>query len=270
MQLFLQSNLVYAQYSRAIDAFKQAVFPFAAEYLDIFDLPPTLATESSNAVISITTNKIKTLRKKIVEYNATVINGNDEFIHMTHFTNDRGSKGPFYVWKNKDLGNMVHDLFSGQKIYLNADVLKSGPRNAVKFNVIDLEIRSSNQTINDQLNDALQDFHVTLTHMGESNYRCNNQFYMISSRPLTLEFSFGEKNNGPTDRNVVYEKLSTGVKLLSPYTLWGLQLSHGSFNKLKPFADFVDIELHGYGTYVEENAMICNTILERYYTPVNR
>lgn len=271
LELNLQSNLVLAQYNRAIDAFKQAVFPFAAEYMDIFDLPPSITTDGFDTVISIATNKIKMLSKKIVEYNATVINGNDEFIHMAHFTNDRGSKGPFFVWRNEDLeNNKIHRLFDGEKIYLNADVTKSGSRNAIKFNQIDLEFRSNNKTINDQLNDILQDFHVTLTHMGESNYRCNNEFYSIASRPLTLDFSFGEKNQEPTDRNVAYEKLSTGIKSLSPYTWWAIQLSHGPFERLKPFADLVDIELHGYGTYVEENAMICKTILAKYYTLVNR
>lgn len=115
-----------------------------------------------------------------------------------------------------------------------------------------MAFRSSYQTINDQLEKDLQSFHVSLTHMGESSYRCNDQFYTISSRPQTISYSFARKNQMPAVRNVVYDKLSGGVKLLSPYTFWTIKLGHGQFDELNPFVNFVDIELHGHGQYVDE------------------
>ncbi|XP_055309665.1 uncharacterized protein LOC129573302 [Sitodiplosis mosellana] len=270
LQMHLRGNLILGQYYRAIDAFKQTIFPYAAEYLDAYDWPNSLNDDSFDHVMMIVTNKIKTLSEKIREYNTTVINENDMFIHVAHFNNERGSKGPFYVWKNDEVRDKINQLFDGRRVHLYADVTKSNPRNAVKFNIIDLEFRAKNQNVTNQLAEILQEFHVTLTHMGESNYRCNDDFYTISSRPLTIEFSFGEKNQAPTDRNNVYDKLSAGIKLLSPYTLWAIQLSRGPFEKIKPFIDFVDIELHGYGQYVRENATICESNLEKYYIPKNK
>lgn len=198
-------------------------------------------------------------------FNASVINSNDMSIHVAEFNNKPGSRGPFYAWSNNEVHNQIEQLFSGKKIYLFADVTRSDKRNAVKFSTIYIEFWSSNKTVNDQLSKIMEIFHISMTHMGESNYRCNNDFYTILSRPLTIEFSFDGKNNKPTDRNAVYDKLFTGYRLLSPYTLWAIQLKHGDFDRLKPYIDFVDIELHGFGQYLEENAPICENHLDKYY-----
>ena len=198
-------------------------------------------------------------------FNATVINSDDMSTHVAEFNNERGSRGPFYAWSNREVSDQIKQLFNGKKIYLLADVTRSDRRNAVKFSTINIEFRSANQTVKDQLTELLESFHVSMTHMGESNYRCNHEFYTIPSRPLTIEFSFGERNNKPIDRNAAYDKLASGFSLLSPYTLWAIQLKYGDFDKLKPFSDLVDIELHGSGQYVEEDAPICNSYLEKYY-----
>lgn len=268
LQFNLRANIILTQYYRAVDGFKQAVFPFAAEYLDIYQLPATFAQDKNlDTVVATAVDKIKSLSERIKELNMTVINENDVSISSAYFDSDSRASGPFYVWKNDEVHEKIQQLFAGKKVYLLADVTRSCKLNAIKFNTIDLDFRSSNQVVNDQLQKVLQSFHVSLTHLGESNYRCNNQFYTISSRAQKIIYSFGEKKQMPIVRNVVYDKLSSGVKLLSPYTLWAVQLSHGRFDKLKPFADSVDIELHGHGQFVNEGAAICNTDLEKYYSP---
>lgn len=123
--------------------------------------------------------------------NATVINSNDLSIHVAQFNNEPGSRGPFYVWSNQEVRDQIEQLFRGKKIYLYADITRSDRRNAVKFSMIDIEFWSINQTANVQLNEILQNVHVSMTHMGESNYRCNKDFHTISNRPLTIRFSFG-------------------------------------------------------------------------------
>lgn len=270
LQFNLQANTILSQYNRAVDGFKQAVFPFAAEYLDIYRLPASFAVDKNlTKVIATATDNIKSLDKRIKELNGTVVNEDDSDIHIAHFNRDTAATRPFYVWPNNEVNDKVLELFAGKKIYLVADVTRSSHLNAVKFNIIDLQFRSSNQSINDQMNRILQSFHVSLTHMGESNYRCSNQFYTISTRPEKIEFSFSKESNVPVDRNAVYDKLSSSVKLLSPYTLWGIQLINGPFDELKPFANSVDIELHGHGQYVSEGVAICNTDLGKYYSPMD-
>lgn len=109
-----------------------------------------------------------------------------------------------------------------------------------------------------------------MTHMGESNYRCNNDVYVINSHSLDLSFSFAEYENGmPKETDQAYNKLASSVSSLSPYTLWSIELSHGDISRLEPFANHVDIVLHGLGQYVEENAEICRTNLARYYSLKN-
>lgn len=262
LQLSFLSNVIRSQYYRAIDALKQTVFPFADDYLKTYELPSVIASNDTDALITTT---IESLRMRIKEFNATVINQNDESVHIAEFSNEPGSE-PFYVWQNSEVCKQIQAVFNGSKVYLLADITKSNARNAIKFSTINLEFRSNYQTINDQLSKILQSFHVTLTHLGESHYRCNNKFYTISSRPLKIEFSFGKKNQQPIDRTISYEKLQASSKFLSPYTLWSVQLTNGPFDKLERFTDFVNIELHGNGQYLEQNATICNTNLEKYYS----
>lgn len=266
LQLNLQTNLVLAQYFRVLGAFKQAVYPYAADYLDAYDLPPSLLVNNSSSVISHASQQIQSLSKKLREYNDSAINENDELIHSAYFDRYNGSRGPFYVWQNSEERDRIGKLFEGKEIFLFADVRKSDNRNAVKFNKIKLEFHTDNETANDELHGILQSFHVSLKHMGDSNYRCNDTFYTIPSRPWSIEYSIAERNQNPADQNFVHGKLSAGTSLLSPYTMWSMQLLYGPFEQLKPFVDLVDIELHGFGLYVKEHAPICETNLEKYYS----
>lgn len=264
LQFNFQANLILTQYVRAVEGFKQAVFPFADKYLDIYRLPETFATDQNiDTVVATVADKIKSLSERIKQ-----LNESGSSIHTAYFDRDHGEIGPFYVWPNDEVRDKIQQLFAGKKIYLLADVTQNGKLNAIKFNIINVEFRSSNQTINDQLNEILQSFHVSLTHMGESNYRCDDQFYTISSRLQTIKYSFAKENDVPAIRNVFYDKLSKGITMLSPYTLWAMQLSHGQFDKLTPFVDCVDIELQGHGQYVSEGATICNTNLKKFYSPL--
>lgn len=270
LQFNLQANIVLSQFNRAIDAFKQAVFPFAAGYLSIYQLPATLGGgKNLTAVVTAAADKVKSLHERIEELNSTVINRNDELIHIARFDRDNNGSRPFYIWPNGEVKDKISRLFDGEKIYLLADVKRGGSLNAVKFSAVDLQFFASNRSANDQLHGILQNFRVALTHMGGSNYRCNQHFYTISSRPQTMEYSYGEKYQEPIDRNLVYDKLRSGNRLLSPYALWAVQLKNGPFQNLRSFVDSVDIELHGRGQYVVENATICNTNLQKYYSPMN-
>lgn len=266
LQYNLHANMILGQQYRAVNAFKQAVFPFAANYFNLFQLPESLAIDNSSAVISFATKQVQTLSKRIREFNSTVINENDQSIHIEYFTRDPGSAGPFYVWKNSEVRAKIEQLFAGKKIYLLADISDSARRNAVKFKVIDLIFRTENNTVNDELNEILQHFSASLLHMGESNYRCNDNIYTMDTRPLNITYSYSKRNGEHISENQAYIKLKTGPPLLSPYTLWTLQLLKGDFKKLQPFVDLVDIELHGYGQYVDGGVSACNKDLAKYYT----
>lgn len=268
----LHANVLLGLYDRAVDGFKHAVFPFAADYLDIYQLPKELQpskNDSMESVIVPTVDNIKSLGGRLKQLNDSVINENDMSLYRAFFDSEGNASGPFYQWKSDQVHDQVKQLFAGKKIYLLADIKQSGKLNAIKFNNVGLAFVSNNQTTTDRLNEILKSFYISMTHMGESNYRCNNEFYTIRGRPLTIEFSFEERRKTPTVRNIAYDKLNAGYPLLSPYTVWAVQLSHGQFDQLTEFADNLSISLHGYGQYLKENAKICNSNLEKYYSHQN-
>lgn len=100
LQFNLRSNILLAQYDRAIDGFKQAVFPFAADYFQIYRLPAMIAAENDTNAIGTAVDNIRSLSERLKEHNSTVINRNDTLIHKTHFNSE---SGPFYKWPNNEV-----------------------------------------------------------------------------------------------------------------------------------------------------------------------
>lgn len=268
LRLNIQSNIIIGQHSLAIDAFKQAVFPFALTYLDDFQLPKSLAARevNLNETILEIVPKIETLREKIQELNATVINKNDFNIISTEFSRDVPSSPPFYVWQNEFISDEIEQLFSGSEVSLLADVTKGLTKNAVKFNRINVDFIGVNATIQADIDEILKPAIITLIHLGNSMYRCDNQFYKIQSSALNITFSRQTNANGiPIQRNQAFDKLLGGNNMLSPYTLWRLQLSNVNFDQLQELAPFVSIELNGRGQYVSDASHVCRTDLNKYY-----
>lgn len=75
---------ILSQYGRAMDAFKQTVFHFAAECLDFYEFPSSLATDNDlNIITAITVDTINT--DELNELNGTSINPLDGEIHDTFF-----------------------------------------------------------------------------------------------------------------------------------------------------------------------------------------
>lgn len=258
----LQTNILLSQYDRIFDAVKQAVFPYASNYLDIYRLPAEHLTEQNTTAFLVTAvDNIKSLRGRIDELNATVINRDDADIHLVE-------SQAFMVWPNNEIQDQIRRLFAGEKVYLFADVRRNSKQNAVKFNSVRIEFRTDHQTRQTKFENILQSFDVILTHMGDSHYRCDKQFYTITSSSQQISYSIRTHSQSqmPLRRNAVYEKINTGVALLSPYALWSVQLTDGPFEQLAPFADVVDIELHGRGSYVSDNAEICDSELNHYYS----
>lgn len=269
LQFNLQANLILSQYHRAVGAFKQAIFPYADMYLNSYGLSIAFQGNGIADVTTAAAQNIQSLKKHIKEFNTTVVNKYDERIHVAEFNNDAGSPGPFFVWPKNDVREKIKRLFNGEKIYLFADISRSIKSNGIKFNQVNFVFNSHNLTTNAQFEEILKTFHLHLTHMGESDYRCDNEVYTISSRPLTCKYSFDEKNHIPTDETVSCRKLRQGIAELSPYTLWAIQLDCGQLNQLKPFVDMLDIELHGRGQYLEGETKICKTNLTKYYSKKN-
>lgn len=264
------SNIILSQYLNAVNNFKQTVFPFAPAYLDVYSLPSHLVVDQSlRDLVNTATQQIDSLSATVKELNGSVINQNDAIINAGYFNGDNAALDPFYVWTYEEHGKDIYDLLSGKKVSLRSYVTRNTRWNAVKFSEIGLEFRVRNATdkkLQRELKYVLKYFHINMTHMGNSYYRCDNRFYVIHSPSQIITFSYERTKGGePSFQNDVYGKLKSGNAVLSPYTLWTIQLSNADVKLLEKYRDAVDIELYGYGKCVNRNVAICNNNLEKYY-----
>jgi hypothetical protein len=116
------------------------------------------------------------------------------------------------------------------------------------------------------------------THTGNSYYRCDQKIYLISNPSQTIEYSFEKKENGePVDFNDVYRKIKDGDLMISPYSSWRLNLkkvADATFDELEQYKNEIDIELIGYGGYLEGGLNVSRFEIDNYYkhddTIINR
>lgn len=104
------------QYIRAVVGFKQAVFPFAANYLDIYRLPANFGADKNiDTVVASAVDKIESLSKRLKKFNTTVINENDASIHTAAYGRSCDAPGPFYVWQHDVVRDKIQELFAGKR-----------------------------------------------------------------------------------------------------------------------------------------------------------
>lgn len=276
LQFGFYGNYFLDTYYHIIEGFQLTFFPFAVDYLKMYRLPTSfLSYEDLNAIALATTNNLNTLSQSI-----DAINSNRaRIVKIKNSIDQTNREDAFYTWKNYDVREKIRKLFAGEKITLLADVKQTKNRfNSIKFNTIELvfrlsELSQQNDYFNDRLNYILEILEVKFNHTGVSTFRCNDNFYQMTTEPIFILSSFAKGTSKiPLSRNLVYDMLRENRPVLSPFTLWEIQLSgvneHDvNFDVLEPFVELVDIELHGTGKYIRENASICeNENLAKFYS----
>ncbi|GFT70513.1 uncharacterized protein NPIL_152991 [Nephila pilipes] len=258
LDVLIRSNLVLREYKVAINALKQWVFPFAHNYLEKSQLPSHFELDGNmDNAVSTAVEQIDKVRKKINLYKKFVTK-NDEYKHTGEFSNRFISSKPFYVWRNEQYKSEISKLLSGQEIALKADVRHSDPnKDAIKFSSVDINFKSENKTIQNQINNTLLGFDIRITHMGNSYYRYVDKIYLITSQNVTISHSFDKYDSAePIRKNDVYDKIKLGNLMLSPYAMWKVQLINATneipFHELEIYKDKIDLELIGSGSYVDK------------------
>ncbi|GBN91149.1 hypothetical protein AVEN_186955-1, partial [Araneus ventricosus] len=259
LEFAIRSNIVLKQYKAAIDAFKQWVFPFANRYIEKAMLPSQLVLDTNiQDLVQNAAREIDSICQKLDLYNASV-KKSDQFHQHGEFSSRYVSSQPFYVWKNEEYGSLISNLLSGKEVVLKADVKDSVPRkDAIKFSLIDFYFKTKNETAQSLLSETLKGFDIRATHLGNSYYRYANKFYLITSESVPISYAFEKNDAGvPIRRNDVYEKLKSGDLILSPYTLWEVRLINTmdkySFRDLESYRGEINLELSGFGSYVDTN-----------------
>lgn len=256
LEYVVRSNLALKQYQIALNAFNQWVFPFAKLFGKKIKLPDQLNLEKNfENLIKQAMDEMEMMKFQIDEYN-TSIQRHDEFISSCEFNSNYVSTKPFFVWKNEDYKGMISDLLDGKEVALKSrieDSIKN--KDAIKFNWIEINFKTKNASLQTEINNKLKAFRMKAKHMGNSNYRVNDKFYLINTPSQTIEYSFEKnENNEPLDQNYVYTKMKNGDLILSPYALWKFSLvsltDEVLFKDLEIYKNEIDLELNGHGNYI--------------------
>ncbi|GBN31375.1 hypothetical protein AVEN_12449-2 [Araneus ventricosus] len=255
----IRSNIVLKQYKSAVDAFKQWVFPLVDHYIETPMLPSQLQLDTNiQDLVQNAMREIETIKQKLALYNTSVKNS-DQYLQSAEFSSRYVSSQPFFVWKNEEYGGIISNLLAGKKVILKADVKNSVPhKDAIKFSVINFYFRTKNETAQSLLSETLKGFDIRATHIGNSYYRYADKIFLITSDSVPISYSCETNDAGvPIRSNTVYSKLKSGDLLLSPYTLWEVKMINTtnkySFHDLESYKNEIDLELSGFGSYVDAN-----------------
>lgn len=278
LEIMIRSSLVLQRYQVAIDAFKQFVFPFAHLYIKEIVLPSHLKLGDNNSsglenLVERAMSEINHIKSKLTDYKSAITK-HDEYIGSGEFSSHFRSSKPFFTWKNNQYKNTIAKLLSGEEVVVKADITSSAPdKDAIKFNVIELNFKAKTETLQSKINSTLDKFEISATHLGNSYYRYNNKIYTITTNSHNIWYYF-EKNhyNEPVHKGGVYEKIKNGEFMLSPYASWKIKLtnltSHVSFKDLEIYKDEIDLELGGNGHYVNMRKVTdLDLKVDNYYTP---
>ncbi|GFR13780.1 uncharacterized protein TNCT_72221 [Trichonephila clavata] len=274
LESLIRSNIALKQYKTIIHSFSQWVFPFAHNYLEKSQLPSHLELEKSlENLATKAVTEIKNLKMKIGLYKISVTE-NDKSIQSSEFSSRYVSTEPFFIWKNEQHKSTISKLLSGQKVAVKADVNYSAiNKDAIKFTSIEFYLKSIDEAFQPELNNVLKGFDIKATHMGNSYYRYKEKIYLITSNSQSISYSFEKNGVGePIRRNNVFNKIKNGDLMLSPYTVWEIQIissgGKSSFKDLEIYKDKIDLELIGCGSYVtrDTSTRMINFIDDVYET----
>lgn len=248
LRTLIRGDVMLYEYERLVDVFKRYAFPFETLSTSALSTPPMprLDQDVNELKSSIDTN-VWSLQSQL-----DTLQQSNEYVVEDYF-NATSDAGAFFVWKNQIYGNAISKLLRGKEIALKASVNENHNYQMIKFDSIYLSFRSSDDTIQGLLDEALDNFHISMTHSGNSYFEFCNRVHLLNSNSKTLTYARND-----TDPAVQMEPV------LSPYTTWILKLHQNdanvSFNTLEPFRrEPIDLQLEGHAQYLTpQNKSICD------------
>lgn len=217
VEKIIQMNRVLEQHENAARALKQHYFPFPSIYSNLISLP------------SIDYDDIATTTRRMI-YQVTFMR---EQVQLEKFTVGKYDREVFSNVSNMTLFQWKADMFdieeylSGKEIMLYADVRKGISQNAVKVNRIEFALKIDDAELQLELDTYLSMTSTVVSMIGNSYYKCNDEYYYISiDDNLVFEYSNQKRQNSdePLIYNEVYRKIEQSGYFISPYTLWKVQL----------------------------------------------
>lgn len=273
LSIVIQSNLILEQHQLVMHAFKQQQYPFAQFQLSVFNFPPNIEPHNIESLIEKIDEQLNQLKNAIVKGKVTLGKYDKEVFKKSKFNSDK-NKLPFYTWKYSDIQDEIKKFLRGESITLRSDIRKGRQLNAVKFNEIQLEFKTSDANLQDDLNSYLEYYNVKMEMVGNGYYKCGARIHYVSvDENIALEFSMLKQANGqPDDINEVYSKIKDNAVFVSPYAMWKIQLTkpnEASPNFTSKFEqNVIDLNLIGVGQYFKDGSYapeVCTDQLDKHY-----
>ncbi|XP_043479677.1 uncharacterized protein LOC122509574 [Leptopilina heterotoma] len=226
------ANDIYDEFIKWKNSFVQYIFPFNKDFPDIYfetyDYHFDNSSEKANIIVEIMPEIQSNLEKT----------REDKYLLSSDIKFGYNKSPPFYTWNNSTYFTEIKQILEGKSVKLFADI-NSTNMSAVKFRTISILFTSSNETLNNELNNDLSSFSFQLIHHGDSHYRCDNDVYVFNSS----HNSFG--------RNLIVIDY-----ILSPYATWTITLKNtllgiGDFKKFTKYVGEVNMNLVGDGKYFD-------------------
>lgn len=263
------ANIVLDDYNKWMKNFKQYIFPFADEFLEIYEsfIPEVddliIRAQDAGERLELYGMKINRKRAELSEFQNTV---------MTMFGY---SLPPFHIWNNYQHKIKINSLLQGEKITIHANISEHKNLNAVKFSDIWLrfDIINRNFTKINELKHDLQGFAIIIEHHGDSYYRCDERIFLIKSNNHRIEKILNDEKLQLYDDNfymkiMPIEKIKSDC-ILSPYATWSFQIISRDIDKnftiFEKYKSKINIELVGLGQYSDKNLNVCQSNLGKYY-----
>ncbi|CAG8536945.1 5897_t:CDS:2 [Gigaspora rosea] len=160
LELTIRTNIIICHFKKAIDVFKQWVFPYACMYSNV------LSSQLDD--IDKIVEKINNLRFKVQEHYVFINNRKDKYLIDAEFNSEYKSSHPFFVWGNKKYSEKISKLLNGEEVAIYADIMESSSKkSAIKFNEIGIRFKSKDKTLQDEIDNELKQFNITMAHSGE-------------------------------------------------------------------------------------------------------
>ena len=217
----IYANIIIEKYEEVMKAFEYWSFPFFCEYTQDIDIIKNRTYDHNDLDLEKYVSTLEKIKNKVEDSNSILNSNIDNYIQ--YFKNYS-----VYQWSSKTNGDEISSLLKGNKTKLLANIDHAN-YDAIKFNDVDILIEIKSSSIaNIHLDKLLREkFYIELTHSGLSFYKFKGKKYMLdlnykTDEKILLRYPYG--NTDIKTKNQASGKLKLNKPLLSPYTLWQIQI----------------------------------------------
>jgi len=269
LQIAFLGSQVFSEWSIVASNFQHWIFPFGDRFgntvtqKSVYDY---LKGDDIGQVMPNLVKKIKEwvsdVRTEVKKFTSSIDKKIDTSLFHETFSSDHKSTVPFYTWTLEEHGQKIADLLSGKKVSLQSlpdKLYAEKGMMAVKFSVAELLPKARNPARQSELEQLMENVVINMNHSGISKYMHDGDYVEMVDSKQTIIFNYEKKDGERLNPNGVYTKLKNGDVILSPFTTWQVQYTNvkpetnAEFSKLAKFANEVNLELVGYGTYVDRD-----------------